>query len=112
MTIQYSDFEKVDIRVGKVIGVKDFPEAKKPAYQLTIDFGKEVGIKKSSAQITKNYTKKTLVGKQIIAVVNFFPKKVADFNSEVLVLGLPKNDWADIILVSPDKEVPLGGSLE
>jgi tRNA-binding protein len=111
MTIAYSDFEKVDIRVGKIINVEDFPEAKKPAYQLKIDFGKEIGIKKSSAQITKNYTKKMLIGKQIIAVVNFNTKKIADFNSEVLVLGLPKEDLMDIILVSPDKEVPLGGNL-
>jgi tRNA-binding protein len=111
MTITYSDFEKIDIRVGKIINVEDFPEAKKPAYQLTIDFGNEIGIKKSSAQITKNYIKKTLIGKQIVAVVNFPPKKIADFNSEVLVLGLPKEDLMDIILVSPDKEVPLGGNL-
>ncbi|MEK6913790.1 MAG: tRNA-binding protein [Nanoarchaeota archaeon] len=111
MTITYSDFEKVDIRVGKIINAEDFPEAKKPAYQLTIDFGDEIGIKKSSAQITKNYNKKTLIGKQIIAVVNFPTKKIADFNSEVLILGLPKTDLMDIILVSPDKEVPLGGNL-
>ncbi len=104
------DFKKLDIRVGKIIEVLDFPEAKKPAYKLKIDFGKEIGIKNSSAQITKNYTKEQLKGKLILAVVNFPPRKVGPFVSEVLTLGVPdKNN--ETILVEPGKDVEIGGNL-
>jgi tRNA-binding protein len=108
--ISYEDFEKVDIRVGKIIEVEDFPEARKPAYKLTIDFGKEIGIKKSSVQIIKNYTKKELVGMQIIGVVNFFPKQIGPFVSEVLTLGLPDEN-GEVVLLVPTREVSLGGKL-
>ena len=108
--ISYSDFEKVDIRVGKIIDVQDFPEAKKPAYKLKIDFGKEIGIKNSSAQITKNYTKEELKNKLVLAVVNFPPRKVGPFISEVLTLGVPdKNN--ETILIKPEKDVEIGGKL-
>lgn len=105
----YQDFEKVDIRIGKVIEVEDFPEAKKPAYKLTIDFGPEVGVKKSSVQITQ-YKKEELLGKQVLAVVNFAPKQIGPFVSEVLTLGVPDEN-GNVVLVSLDKEVPLGGKL-
>lgn len=104
--ITFDDFLKVDMRVGKIIQVENFPEAKKPAYKLTIDFGKEIGLSKSSAQITKDYTKDELVGKKIIAVVNFPPKQIVGFMSEVLVLGLPKGDGC--ILLTADKDIELG----
>lgn len=104
------DFKKLDIRVGKIIDVQDFPEAKKPAYKLKIDFGKEIGTKNSSAQITKNYSKEDLIGKLILAVVNFPPRKVGSFVSEVLTLGVPdKNN--ETILVEPGKDVEAGGKL-
>jgi tRNA-binding protein len=101
----YEDFEKLDIRVGKIIDVKDFPEAKKPAYKLVIDFGK-IGIKMSSAQITALYAKEDLLGKQVIAIINFPPKKIADFISEVLVLGILNKD--KVVLLKPEREVELG----
>lgn len=108
--IDYSDFAKVDIRVGKIIDVQDFPQARKPAYKLAIDFGQEIGIKKSSAQITKHYTKEQLLGQQVLAVVNFPPKQIGPFFSEVLTLGLA--DGSDgVVLVQPTEEVPLGGKL-
>lgn len=106
--IEFQDFKKVDIRTGKIIGVEDFPNAKKPAYKLKIDFG-EIGIKGSSAQITKLYRKEDLIGKQIIAVVNFKPKQIADFLSEVLVLGVETENG--VVLLSPDNEVPLGKNI-
>ena len=105
--ISWKDFEKVDIRVGEIIKVEDFPEAIKPAYKLTIDFG-ELGIKKSSAQLTRVYSKKELLGRQVFCVVNFPPKQVATFLSEVLVLGTPDKD-GECILAKPDKEAQLGG---
>jgi len=108
--INYQDFEKVDIRVGEIIKAGDFPEAKKPAYKLTIDFGSEIGIKKSSVQITKHYIKEELVGKQVIAVVNFPPKQIGPFISEVLTLGLPDEN-GDVILLSPTKKAPKGGKM-
>jgi tRNA-binding protein len=108
--ITFDDFQKVDIRVGKIIEVEDFSEAKNPSYKLKIDFGPEIGIKKSSAQITKLYKKEDLKGRLVLAVVNFPPKQIANFKSEVLVLGVPdKNN--DIILVKPEKEVDIGVKL-
>ena len=104
------DFKKLDIRVGKIVEVQDFPEAKKPAYKLKIDFGKEIGIKNSSAQLTKNYTKEQLKDKLVLGVVNFPPRKVGPFISEVLTLGVPdKNN--DILLVDPGKDAVIGGKL-
>jgi len=108
--ISYDDFEKVDIRVGKIVFVEDFPEARKPAYKLTIDFGDEIGVKKSSAQITHHYTKEELVGKQVMCVVNFLPKQIGPFISEVLTLGFADEN-GDVILATPDKETPLGKKL-
>ena len=104
--ILWSDFEKVEMRVGTVLKVNDFPEAKKPAYQLIIDFGNEIGIKKSSAQITKRYAKEDLIGKQIIAVVNFPKKQIGNFMSECLVLGSVNED--DIVLLTSDLKVANG----
>jgi tRNA-binding protein len=108
--ITYDDFTKVDIRVGRIITAEDFPQARKPAYKLTIDFGPEIGIKKSSAQITKHYTKEELVGRQVIAVVNFPPRQIGPFMSEVLTLGLPDAE-GNVVLLAPTKEVPLGGKM-
>ena len=105
-TITFEDFLKVEMRVGRILKVEDFPEAQKPAYKLTIDFGK-LGIKKSSAQITKRYAREQLVGRQVVAVVNFPPKQIANFGSEVLVLGaVTKGN--DVILLKPDLDVELG----
>jgi tRNA-binding protein len=104
--ITYEDFDKVEIRVGKVIKVEDFPKARKPAYKLWIDFG-DFGVKKSSAQITKLYEKEELVGQLITAVTNFLPRQVADFMSEVLVLGVVQ-DNNEIVLIKPDRDVSLG----
>ena len=104
--ISFEDFLKVDMRVGRVTKIEDFPEAQKPAYKLTIDFGK-LGVKKSSAQITKRYGKEHLLGRQVVAVVNFPPRQIANFVSEVLVLGaVTKNN--DVILLKPDEDVELG----
>jgi len=108
--ISYDDFEKVDIRVGEIVGVEDFPEAKKPAYKLTINFGDEIGVKKSSVQITEHYTKEELRGKQVIAVVNFPVKQIGPFVSEVLTLGLPDEN-GKVVLLQPTKKVPLGGKM-
>lgn len=108
--ISYEDFAKVDIRVGRVIKVEEFPAARKPALKLYIDFGPDIGTKKTSAQITDLYTKENLIGKQVLAVVNFPPKQVGSFMSEVLVLGV-SNDANAIILVSPDQVVPNGKKL-
>jgi tRNA-binding protein len=107
--ISYEDFEKVDIRVGKIVAVEDFPQARKPAYKLTIDFGPEIGLKRSSAQIT-NYAKEELLGMQVVAVVNFPPKQIGPFRSEVLTLGVPDAD-GKVILLTPTREVPLGGRM-
>lgn len=107
----YDDFLKIDIRVGKIISVEDFPEAKKPAYKLTIDFGPEVGQKVSSAQLVKHYRKEELLGKMVLGVVNFPPKKIGPFTSEVLTLGVPDAN-GDCILIEPDKEgAVIGGRL-
>jgi len=104
--ITYDDFLKVDIRVGRVVQVDDFPKARKPAYRLRIDFG-PLGVKASSAQITRYYEKDDLLGKLVLAVVNFPPRQIADFFSEVLTLGVILGE-GDILLVHPDREVPLG----
>jgi tRNA-binding protein len=106
------DFEKLDIRVGKVIQVLDFPEAKKPAYKLTIDFGEEIGVKHSSAQIVALYTKEELIGRFVLGVVNFPPRRIGPFDSEVLTLGVPDKD-GKVILISPDtgQEPVVGGKL-
>jgi len=106
MQITYEDFEKVEIRAGKIIKAEDFPKARKPAYKLWIDFG-DLGVKKSSAQITKLYQKEDLVNKSILAVTNFNPRQIADFMSEVLVLGVVLDD-GKVVLIQPDREVPLG----
>ena len=105
--ITWKDFEKVEMRVGTIIDVNDFPEARTPAYQLKIDFGKEIGIRKTSAQITKNYSKNALFGRQVIAVVNFPKKQIANFMSECLVLGAVGEE-NDIILLKPDSKVENG----
>jgi tRNA-binding protein len=106
-TISWNDFEKINIRAGTIIEVNDFPKARKPAYKLVIDFGKELGIKRSSAQITALYTKEELVNRQVIAVVNFPPKQIADFTSECLVLGV-YGENKDVILLQPGKPVANG----
>lgn len=108
--ITYGDFDKVDIRVGRVIAAEEFPQAKKPAYKLRIDFGSEIGAKSSSAQITKYYEPADLVGRLVLAVVNFPPRQIATFFSEVLTLGVILGD-GDICLVHPDREVPLGARI-
>ena len=105
--ISWNDFEKVEMRVGTILNVEDFPEARKPAYQITIDFGNEIGIKKTSAQITKRYIKEDLIGKQIIAVVNFPKKQIGKFMSECLVLGSVGTE-NDIVLLTSDIKVENG----
>jgi tRNA-binding protein len=110
MLINYGDFEKVDIRVGKIIKVEDFPKARKPAYKLTIDFGPEIGIKKSSAQIVDLYKKEELKGLLVLGVVNFPPKQIGPFMSEVLTVGVA-NKEGQVVLVRPDKEAKLGSKL-
>lgn len=105
--LSWEEFEKVEMRIGTILEVNDFPEARKPAYQLTIDFGSEIGIRKTSAQITKRYSKKELIGKQIVAVVNFPKKQIGKFMSECLVLGSVGED-NDIVLLSSDQKVANG----
>ncbi len=107
MSISWDEFEKIEMRVGTIIGVSDFPNAKKPAWQLGIDFGETIGIKKSSAQITVHYSKAELMNKQVIAVINFPPKQIAGFISECLVLGV-YDENKDVILLAPEKSVKNG----
>jgi tRNA-binding protein len=108
--IAYDVFARVDIRVGTIVAAEPFPQARKPAYKLTIDFGPELGVKRSSAQLTGNYSLKALPGRQIAAVVNFAPRQIGPFMSEVLVLGFPDASGA-VVLVAPDKSVENGGRL-
>jgi tRNA-binding protein len=110
MTITYADFEKVDIRVGRITRAEPFPEARKPAYKLWVDFGPEIGEKRSSAQITKHYTIDQLIGRQVLGVVNFPPRQIGPVLSEVLILGLPDEEGA-VVLIGPGQDVPLGGKL-
>ena len=108
--IAFDDFMKVDVRVGQVLAADAFPEARKPAYRLTIDFGPDVGVKKSSAQITVHYTREELVGRKVAAVVNFPPRQIGPFMSEVLTLGFPDAN-GEVVLVGVDREVEIGGRL-
>lgn len=109
-TITWADFEKVDIRTGTIVEAVPFPEARKPAYKLKIDFGEKIGVKKSSAQITKHYQAEELIGRQVLAVVNFPPRQIGPFMSEVLTLGLP-DEAGEVVLAAVDKKVPNGGKL-
>ena len=108
--ISYDDFAKIDIRVGRIVQADVFPHARKPAYKLRIDFGDEIGVKNSSAQITKYYEPQDLVGKLVLGVVNFPPRQIATFFSEVLTLGVILGD-GDICLIHPDRDVPLGAPI-
>ena len=108
--ISYDDFERVDIRVGRITRAEPFPEARKPAYKLWIDFGGDIGEKRSSAQITTNYAAADLVGCQVLAVVNFPPRQIGKVLSDVLVLGVPDAE-GEVVLIGPGHDVPLGGKL-
>jgi tRNA-binding protein len=110
MTITIDDFNRVDVRVGRIVAVEDFPEARKPAWKLTIDFGPELGRKRSSAQLNPLYAREELLNRLVLAVVNFPPRQIGPFMSEVLTLGVPTAEGATA-LVAPDRDVPLGGRL-
>jgi len=109
-TIAYGDFERVDIRVGTIVDAQPFPEARKPAFKLSIDFGPAIGVKRSSAQLTLHYRADQLIGRQVCAVVNFPPRQIGPFMSEVLTLAMPDDDGS-VVLVRPDFKVPNGGKL-
>lgn len=109
-TIDFDEFLKVDVRVGTIIAVEEFPEAHKPAWKMRLDFGDEIGVRKTSAQITVHYTPDDLLGRQVVAVVNFPSRQIGKFMSEVLVLGVPDAD-GEVVLLKPDLEVPKGGRL-
>lgn len=108
--ITYDDFARVDIRTGRITRVEPFPEARKPAFRLWIDFGPDLGERKSSAQITHHYDPESLIGQQVVAVVNFPPRQIGPVRSEVLVLGVP-DEQGEVVLLSPDRTVPLGGRM-
>jgi tRNA-binding protein len=108
--ISFADFQKVDIRVGRIVAVEPFPQARKPAYKLEIDFGPQIGRRKSSAQITKHYTAQDLVGRQVLAVVNFPPRQIGPFMSQVLTLGVP-DEAGEVVLIGPGHAVPDGGRM-
>jgi tRNA-binding protein len=108
--LSYAEFDRVDVRVGRIIDVQDFPEARKPAYRLRIDFGPGLGVRKSSAQATKHYMKGDLVNRLVLAVVNFPPKQIGPYMSEVLTLGVPDGEGA-VVLLTPERDVPLGGRM-
>jgi len=108
--LSFDDFMKVDVRVGVIVRAEPYPEARKPAIKLWVDFGPEIGERKSSAQIAKHYTPKELPGKKVMAVVNFPPRQIGKFMSEILVLGVPDED-NEVVLLIPDKDVPIGGRL-
>lgn len=108
--ISYADFDKVDVRVGRIVSAEDFPEARKPSYKLTIDFGPGIGSRRSSAQVTRHYRKDELVGRLVLAVVNFPPKRIGPFMSEVLTLGVP-DAAGDVVLLAPDRDVPPGARM-
>lgn len=110
MTISFDEFLKVDVRVGRITRAEPFPEARKPAFKLWVDFGPEIGEKRSSAQITRHYTPEGLIGRQVLAVVNFPPRQIGKVMSEVLVLGVP-DEGGEVVLIGPGQEVPLGGRL-
>ncbi len=110
MTISFDDFMAVDIRVGVITKAESFPEARKPAIKLWVDFGEEIGVKKSSAQITVHYDVESLPGRKVLAVVNFPPRQIGPVMSEVLVLGVP-DEAGEVVLLTPDKDVPLGGRM-
>jgi tRNA-binding protein len=109
-TISWADFDKVELRVGTIIGVEDFPEARKPAFKLSVDFGEEIGVKKSSAQITDLYNREDLIGRQVLAVVNFPSKQIGPMRSECLVTGFHRENGA-VVLARPDSDVPNGAKL-
>jgi tRNA-binding protein len=108
--IAFSDFEKVDVRVGRIVRAEAFPEARKPAYKLFIDFGEPVGVKTSSAQITEHYALSELEGRLVVAVINFPPRQIGPFRSEVLTLGVPDSEGR-VVLLAPDRDVPVGGKM-
>lgn len=108
--ISYADFAQVDIRVGRIVSAEEFPAARKPAYKLTIDFGPELGTRRSSAQLARLYTRAELVGRLVIAVVNFPPKQIGPFMSEVLTLGVP-DGTGEVVLLVPERPVPIGGRM-
>lgn len=108
--ISYADFEKIDVRVGRILEVEAFPQARKPSYRLRIDFGPDIGVKRSSAQLTKHYSREQLANRLVVGVVNFPPKQIGPFMSEALTLGVPDSN-GDVVLLAPDADVPVGGRM-